>query len=50
MDVLQTSLKTGITRTPEFERKGLAEFAVNVGTKCGHYVQLGIMCSIGGRL
>jgi DNA repair photolyase len=31
-----TSLKNGITRTPEFERKGLAQFAVNVGTKCGH--------------
>jgi len=29
-----TCLKNGITRTPEFERKGLAAFAVNVGTKC----------------
>jgi DNA repair photolyase len=28
--------KTGITRTPEFERKRLAGFAVNVGLKCGH--------------
>ena len=28
-------LKTGITRTPEFERKRLACFAVNVGLKCG---------------
>ncbi len=28
--------KTGITRTPEFEKKKLASFAVNVGTKCGH--------------
>jgi hypothetical protein len=28
-----TSLKNGITRTPEFERKGLAAFAVNIGTK-----------------
>ncbi len=29
-------LKTGITRTPEFERKGLATHAVNVGSKCSH--------------
>ena len=29
-------LKTGITRTPEFEKKRLATHAVNVGTKCGH--------------
>ena len=29
-------LKTGITRTAEFERKGLATHAVNVGVKCGH--------------
>lgn len=29
-------LKTGITRTKEFERKKLATHAVNVGTKCGH--------------
>ncbi len=29
-------LKTGITRTKEFERKRLASFAVNVGTKCDH--------------
>ncbi len=32
----ETQLKTGITRTPEFEKKKLASFAVNVGTKCGH--------------
>ena len=32
-----TTLKIGINRTPEFERKRLASFAVNVGTKCGHY-------------
>ena len=36
MKVYQTTLKTGITRTREFERKGLASFGVNVGTKCGH--------------
>jgi hypothetical protein len=29
-------LKTGITRTKEFERKLLATHAVNVGLKCGH--------------
>lgn len=29
-------LKSGISRTAEFARKGLAEFAVNIGTKCGH--------------
>ena len=29
-------LKTGITRTPEFEKKGLATHAVNGGTECGH--------------
>jgi DNA repair photolyase len=30
------ALKSGITRTKEFERKKLATHAVNVGTKCGH--------------
>ena len=34
--VYTTSLKCGIRRTQEFEKKGLASFAVNVGTKCGH--------------
>jgi DNA repair photolyase len=29
-------LKNGITATPEFEKKKLAEFAVNVGLRCGH--------------
>ena len=32
----ECSLKTGITRSKEFEKKTLAEFAANVGTKCGH--------------
>jgi len=32
----QTGLKAGIMRTKEFERKRLASFSVNVGTKCGH--------------
>jgi len=34
--VHQTSVKSGIRRSPEFERKGLASFAVNVGRACGH--------------
>lgn len=36
MHVFRTALQSGITRTREFERKKLAEFAINVGTKCGH--------------
>jgi len=32
----ETQLTIGITRTQEFERKRLASFAVNTGTKCGH--------------
>ncbi|MGC9986288.1 MAG: hypothetical protein ABSF35_22040 [Polyangia bacterium] len=31
-----TTLKTGIELSKEFEKKGLARYAVNVGTKCGH--------------
>ncbi len=30
------ALGGGIHRSPEFEKKGLAEFAVNVGLRCGH--------------
>ena len=40
-------LKTGITRTREFEKKGLATHAVNVGTKCGHNC---LYCSTGAVL
>jgi DNA repair photolyase len=40
----QYPLKTGISRTPEFEKKGLATHAVNVGTKCGHNC---LYCSTG---
>ena len=29
-------MKTGIVRTREFEKKGLAQFSVNCGLKCGH--------------
>ncbi len=36
MRVHNYTLGTGIRRTPEFEKKGLATHAVNVGTKCGH--------------
>ena len=32
----QVTLKSGISRTKEFEKKGLAQFSVNVGTRCGH--------------
>ena len=47
MRLYSTSLKNGITRTPEFERKGLAAFAVNVGSKCGHDCRY---CSTGALL
>jgi DNA repair photolyase len=40
-------LQTGISRTPEFEKKGLACFGVNVGTKCCHDCQY---CSTGAVL
>ena len=30
------TLKAGIARTKEFEKKGLAKYAVNIGTRCGH--------------
>lgn len=42
-----TALKAGIARTAEFEKKGLAEYAVNVGTKCGHSCTY---CSSGAML
>jgi DNA repair photolyase len=32
----QCALRGGITRTPEFEKKKLASFAVNCGIACGH--------------
>ena len=40
-------LKGGIKRSPKFAEKGLAEFAVNVGTKCGHDCKY---CSTGAML
>ncbi len=36
METYTYQLKTGIVRTQEFERKGLATHGVNVGLKCGH--------------
>ncbi|MBL7223189.1 MAG: DNA photolyase [Candidatus Brocadiae bacterium] len=39
--------KAGISRSREFERKGLASFAVNVGLKCGHDC---LYCSTGAVL
>jgi len=45
--VHEWSLGAGITRSKEFEKKTLAEFAVNVGTKCGHDCKY---CSSGSML
>lgn len=40
-------MKTGIVRSKEFEKKGLASYAVNCGLKCGH----GCMyCSTGAMI
>jgi DNA repair photolyase len=36
MEIHYCDLKKGINRTQEFEKKGLAQYAVNVGTRCGH--------------
>jgi DNA repair photolyase len=47
MRVHHYRLKTGISRTPEFERKRLASFAVNCGIKCGHDCRY---CSTGAML
>jgi DNA repair photolyase len=47
MQTYHYGLKTGISRTPEFEKKGLASYAVNVGTKCGHQC---LYCSTGAVL
>jgi len=47
MSVHHYQLKTGISPTPEFEKKKLASYAVNVGTKCGHGC---LYCSTGAVL
>lgn len=36
MKIYKTTLKSGITRTKEFEKKKLAQYSINVGTRCGH--------------
>jgi len=36
LPVFRHARGVGITESPEFARKGLAEFAANVGLKCGH--------------
>ena len=36
MNTYTCTLRSGISRTPEFKKKGLAEYAVNIGTRCGH--------------
>jgi len=43
----QYQLKSGISRTAEFEKKGLALFAANDGVKCGHDC---LYCSTGAML
>lgn len=45
--VHQCSLGAGINRSKEFEKKTLAEFAANVGTRCGHGCTY---CSSGSQL
>lgn len=45
--VHHTTLRAGIQPTPKFAEKGLASFAVNVGTKCGHGC---LYCSTGAML
>ncbi len=47
MKIHHTTLQSGISRTPEFEKKKLATHAVNVGTKCGHGC---LYCSTGAML
>ena len=47
MRTYQYQLKSGISRTAEFEKKGLAPFAVNGGVKCGHNC---LYCSTGAML
>ena len=36
MENYKYGLTRGITPSKEFAKKGLAEFAVNVGVRCGH--------------
>ncbi len=45
--VFEVKMKSGIRRTPEFEKKGLAGYAVNVGLRCGHGCEY---CSTGASV
>ncbi len=47
MKTYEWKLKNGISRTKEFEKKWLAQFAVNIGLKCGHSCTY---CSTGAML
>lgn len=47
LEIYECSLGKGISRSKEFEKKGLAEFAVNVGLKCLHDCKY---CSTGAML
>lgn len=47
MRIHNIKLKTGISRTSEFEKKKLSSFAVNCGLKCGHGC---LYCSTGAML
>jgi len=47
MKTYEWELKNGISRTKEFEKKGLAQYAVNIGLKCGHACTY---CSTGAML
>jgi len=47
MRVHYKELKSGINRTPEFEKKQLASYSINVGIKCGHGY---LYCSTGAML
>jgi DNA repair photolyase len=47
MDIYNYTMTTGITRSPKFEQKRLAMYAVNPGLKCGHGCTY---CSTGAML
>ncbi|MCX5636924.1 MAG: DNA photolyase [Planctomycetota bacterium] len=46
MKVYNYCLKNGISRTKEFEKKRLAEYAVNIGLKCGHGCEYCSTCAM----
>jgi DNA repair photolyase len=47
MNTYESEFKNGVSRTKEFEKKGLAQYAVNIGLKCGHSCTY---CSTGAML